>query len=333
MKIAKEIWIGLTFIVALSLFIWGINFLKGSNIFVQQRTFFAVYERVDGLGVSSPVTLNGLRIGQVGSVEFMGKGSKRILVELNIDNPVLIPINSLAVINSADILGSKEIAIHIGNTQVFSQSGDTLMTAIEKTLQEEVNRQVAPLKKRAEDLMLSLDSMIIIISEVFNNDMRAGLTESLNNIQLTIKSLKNTTYSIDTLVSSQRNRMAMIIGNVESITSNLKNNNETITAILTNLGSMSDSLAKADIAGTVIKANAVLNDVEIITNKINKGEGTIGMLLKDEKLYFRLENSARDLDLLLQDVRLNPHRYLHFSILGRSPKSIPYTAPDSTIKQ
>lgn len=333
MKIAKEIWIGLAFIVALALFIWGINFLKGSSIFGSQRYFYAVYDRVDGLTSSNPVTVNGLKIGQVGYIGFMEDGSSRILVEMMIDDPIAIPQNSVATIISSDLLGSKEVSIGLGDANEYCNTGDTLTSDIQKTLQEEVNRQVAPLKRKAEDLMLSIDSMVTVISLVFNENMRASLEGSIGNIQQTIENLKNTTSTIDTLVTTERTRMSAIIGNIESITNNLKQNNEVISDILTNLGSISDSLSKADIANTFIKANSVLEDVEAVTAKINRGEGTVGLLLEDDKLYYRLENSATDLDLLLQDVRLNPQRYINFSVFGKNPNRMETTPLDSTVRR
>lgn len=331
MKIKKEIWIGLVFIAALALFIWGINFLKGSDIFTRQRTLYAVYHRIDGLLPSSPVTVNGMKIGQVGEIRFVDDGNADILVEILLSNPIGIPANSVALIASSDLLGSKEVAIQLGDTSLMLQSGDTMQSELQSSLQEEVNKQVAPLKKKAEDLMSSIDSMVTIISMVLNEDMRASLQGSLGNIQQTIENLKHTTYNIDTLVTSQRNRMARIITNVESISNNLRANNQTITNILRNMDRLSDSLSRADVAGTFLKANAVLLEVQGITEKINRGEGSLGLLLEDEKLYRRLDQSAADLDLLLQDVRLNPHRYLHFSVLGRNPKRNQYTPPDTSL--
>lgn len=332
MKVAKEIWIGLAFVVALALFIWGINFLKGTSVFGDQRYFYAVYDRVDGLTTSNPVTVNGLKIGQVGKVGFMDDGSSRIMVEMMIDDPIIIPRNSVATISSSDLLGSKEVSISLGDAMEYCMSGDTLRSDIQKTLQEEVNMQVAPLKKKAEDLMLSIDSMVTIISMVLNENTRASLEESIGSIQQTIDNLKNTTSSIDTLVTTQKTRMSAIIANVESISNNLEENNEAITRILNNFGSISDSLARADIATTFARANAVLEDVEAVSGKIQSGEGSIGLLLQDEKLYYRLENSAADLDLLLQDIRLNPQRYMHFSVFGKNPKRNQYTPLDTTVR-
>ena len=181
--------------------------------------------------------------------------------------------------------------------------------------------------------MASIDSMVTIISLVLNENLRASLEGSLQNIQQTIANLKHTTYNIDTLVNTQRNRMEGIITNVESITYNLRANNEAISSILSNMDQISDSLAKADLTGTFLKANAVLTEVQGITEKINQGDGSLSLLLEDDKLYHRLENSAQDLDLLLQDMRLNPHRYLHFSVLGKNPKRNQYSAPDSAVRK
>lgn len=333
MKIAKEIWIGLTFLVALALIIWGVNFLKGSSIFQTQTALYAVYDRVDGLNASSPVTLNGLKIGQVENVGFLEDGSGRILVKMRLSEPFGIPENTVAAIVSSDLLGSKEISLQLGNALVYCANGDTLPSSIQKSLQEEVNLQVAPLKKKAEDLMASLDSMVTVIGLVFNENLRSSLQESIGSIQMTIENLRSTTSSLDTLMDTQKTRLENIIAHTESITQNLESNNASITNILTNFSSLSDTIAAADIAGTLLKTNAVLKEVETITASIAKGEGSMGLLVNDDKLYYRLENASKDLDLLLQDMRLNPDRYLHFSVFGKNPRKGKYTAPDTTLKQ
>jgi phospholipid/cholesterol/gamma-HCH transport system substrate-binding protein len=333
MKFAKEIWIGLTFLVALALFIWGVNFLKGSSLFQTQTSYYAVYDRVDGLNNSSPVTLNGVKIGQVETVRFHPDGSGRIVVKMLITEPFGIPRNTVAAIISSDLLGSKEINLRLGDAGVFCQSGDTLPSDIQKSLQEEVNLQVAPLKKKAEDLMASLDSMVTVISLIFNENLRSNLQESIGSIQKTIEHLRSTTSSLDTLMGTQRTRLENIIAHTEAITLNLRNNNESVTNILTNLNELTDSIAGADVAGTLMRTNAVMKEVEQITASIARGEGTMGMLVNDDQLYHRLENASKDLDLLLQDMRLNPDRYLHFSVFGKNPRKGKYAEPDTSLKR
>jgi len=174
--------------------------------------------------------------------------------------------------------------------------------------------------------------MVTVISLIFNENTRASLEGSIENIQLTIENLRETTSTIDTLVTSERTRMASIISNVESITHNISSNNEVIASMLRNLSALSDTLASANIGTTIAEAQQALHDFQSISRKINEGDGSISLLLNDESLYRRLDRSAADLDLLLQDVRLNPHRYLHFSILGKSARKNLYTPPDTSIQ-
>lgn len=333
MKFAKEIKIALVFLAALALIIWGINFLKGSALFSTQRTFYAVYDRIDGLVASNPVSINGYRVGQVRNIRFTDDGSYRILVTFSLHDPIPIPANSVAIVFSSDLMGSREIAIRMGDSPSFLKSGDTINAEIQASLQEEVNRQVAPLKKKAEDLMLSIDSMVTVVRLILNDEVREGLQSSLTNIRYTLDGLKNTATNIDTLVSHQRTRLERIILNIESITYNLKSNNELISGTLRNLHDLSDSLAAADVASTLKQMNHVLTDISAITQKISEGKGSIGLLLEDETLYNRLNTSARDLDLLLQDIRLNPHRYVHVSVFGRNPKNDKIIQSEETIKE
>ncbi|MBP7848639.1 MAG: MCE family protein [Lentimicrobiaceae bacterium] len=329
MKRSKEIRIAAVFLAALALIIWGVNFLKGSDLFYRQRTFYAVYDRIDGLVPSNPVSINGFRVGQVKDIRFLDDGSYRILVEFSLSDPVPVPSNSVAVVFSSDLMGSKEISIRLGDAPTLLNSGDTISSEIQASLQEEVNRQVAPLKKKAEDLMLSLDSIFTVVRLVLNEETRAGLQSSINNIRLTIDGLRHTAANIDTLVSDQRNRLEMIIANVESITRNLKANNEAISQTLQNIHQLSDEVAASDVKTTLANMNKVTGDLAFVTRQIQEGKGSLGLLLNNDTLYRQLESSARDLDLLLEDMRLNPQRYVHFSVFGRKVK--PYEPPQEGI--
>ncbi len=322
MKLSKEVKIGLLLLVAIGLFIFGFNYLKGRNIFNPQAKYYAVYDHIDGLVEANPVQVNGFSIGQVNKIDFEEGNTGRIILEFTINKEeFMIPQNSVAKIISSDLLGSKAVQIVIGDSKTLLSPGDTLLSDIESSLGEAVNKQVLPLKNKAEKLMLSIDSVLAVVQYIFNEKSREDIKQSLESVNMAIKTLKKTALRVDTLVSEQRFRLSRISSNVESITGNLKNNNEKLTKIITNFSSISDSLAKANIATTINNANTALAQAASITEKINKGEGTMGMLVNNDSLYKNLNSAARDLDLLLEDLRLHPGRYVSISVFGRKDKS------------
>jgi len=315
-------------LVAFAILIWGINFLKGRNILANERVFIAIYEEVNGLEEASPVILNGLKIGQVKEISFIsGDPQARLMVKILIKNPIEIPTNSIAHIFSSDIVGSKAIDIRLGDATSFLSPGDTMQTSIAASLQEEVSIQMLPLKAKAESLIQSFDSVLYVIQYIFNENTRENITRSFESVKLTIQNLESTSYNIDTLVAGQRNRLGAIISNVESISNNIKQNNDQLTNIIQNFSSISDTLAALDVARTIYLANNSLNDLSEAVNKVKAGEGTLGLLIYNDTLYDNIKQSADQLDRLLEDLRMNPQRYLHFSVFGRTAKQSRYIAP------
>lgn len=320
MRFSKEVKIGLLLLAAIALFIFGFNFLKGRNIFYPQDKYYAVYDHIDGLVQGNPVQVNGYAIGQVNKIELEKGNTGRIIVEFRVSKSDFeIPENSVAKI-VGDLLGSKTVQIIPGNSKVYLESGDTLLSDIETSIGESVNRTVLPLKIKAEKMMSSIDSVLTVIQYIFNEKSREDIKQSIESINVAIRTLRKTALRVDTLVSEQRFRLSRISSNVESITLNLKNNNEKLSKIVTNFASISDSLAKANIASTLNNANMALKQTASITEKINKGEGSMGMLVNNDSLYRNLNSAARDLDLLLEDLKENPGRYVHISVFGKKDK-------------
>lgn len=331
MKIKREVKIALVFIVALALFIWGFNFLSGKNIFSKQKTVYAVYDQVNGLTEANPVVVNGFKIGQVKSIGFHPDGSAKMLVEILItNNDIKIPESSVARLFSSDIMGSRAIEIKLGTGTDYIEDGDTLRTELGATLGEEVSDQMLPIKKKFESVMLSLDSVLILIQSVFNEGTRQNLVLSFESIKMTLRNLEHTTYNIDTLVTTQKHKLSLIIGNVESISSNIKDNNDKISNIINNFSSISDTLAKAKISTTINNANSALKEFNDIIAKVNRGEGSLGMLINNDSLYNNLESSSLQLNQLIEDIKLNPRRYLHFSLIGTGAKKDKYVKPEET---
>jgi len=313
----KEFKIGLFAIASIIALVFGVNYLKGINILNDSRDFYAVYENIGGLQVGSPVLVNGYKVGMVSNIDLLTVQNQNLLVTISLDKEFEIATNTVCKIVNQDLMGTKGIALVLGDNDELVRGGDTLISGIEGSLQDEVNAQILPLKIKAEELIGSIDSVMMIVTAVLNKDTRENLRNSLSSLDKTFELMSQTMEKVDSMVDLNDERIAKVVQNLESISSNLESSNGEIKNILTNFSSLSDSLAKADIA-------TVLQNVSDITTKINNGEGSIGLLLKDDKIYVNFEKSTRELASLLEDIKKNPSRYVNFSIIGGGK---PYVAP------
>ncbi|HPJ63011.1 MlaD family protein [Lentimicrobium sp.] len=327
LKFSREIRVGLLTLVTLAAFIWSYNFLKGRDVFRKQRTFFAVYDNVAGLMTANAITINGLEVGQVSRMYFHPQQPGRVVVELFMSNNIPIPRNSAARIYSSDLLGTRRIQIIPGDSPEFAESGDTLIAQMQQSLQDEVNDMVEPIMRKTENLITSFDTVLNVLSEIFNKETRDNLTGTVESLRNTMASLESATLAVDTLVESQKIKLARIIDNVEFISANLKQNGDNFSRILSNAASISDTIARSNISATLSKLTNSVENLEKIVAGIEKGEGTVGQLVNNDKMYNELEASSRELKLLLEDMRLHPERYVHVSVFGRNPRKNPYQPP------
>jgi len=322
MNVGKEVKIGGVMLLCIFLAIWGANYLKGKNIFDDNVKLFAVYSNVGGLSRTNAVMYNGNKVGQVESVDFAKDFSGNLIVQFSITEPFIkIPKDSKAAIFSDGFLGGKAINLEFGKSASTVSNLDTLNSSIEASLQDAVNQQIAPLKRKAEDLIGSIDSAITTVKSIFNTKAQADIGSSITNIKQSLEVFKRTMEDADAMVNENRQSLQRIFSNVESITQNFENNNKKLDQTLTNLKVISDSLAGANLKQTVNNASIAMQEVAELMTKINNGEGSLGALMNNDTLYNNLEAAAYDLDQLMLDMRLNPERYVHFSIFGRKDKS------------
>jgi len=314
LKFSKEFRIGFLFILAIAVLVWGFSFLKNKNILYKERVLIAVYKHVNGLNPSNPVYINGVKVGQVGEVFFDPSMDGDIVVELVFTDKFPIPSNSTARIFSEDLMGSKAVEILLGPGPDYAQTGDTLSTEIETSLKDAVNQQILPLKLKAEDLLSSLDTMVVAIKGIFNKDAREDLAASIKSIRQTFRNLESTTQNLDTLVITESNRLSSILYNIDMITRNLNNNSQKINRVLDNLATLSDTIARSNISGIIADLDKTIGNLSLVMARIEKGEGTLGLLINNDQLYKDLEKSASELNLLLEDIRLNPKRYVRISV-------------------
>lgn len=300
--------------VAIAILILGYSFLRGNDVFSREITLYTTYDRVDGLTESKPILVNGYQIGRVSKMELQQDG--RIRTELKVKRDYAVPANTVALLSSTDLLGGKAIVFELGDSAVYAKNGDELPAGIQKNIME----QVEPIQKKAQDIAAVLDSVLNSINNTINKDFQRDFNRSINSIANSLQNLEGITRQLDGLVVSERNRISHIVANVESITDNLKNNNERIGSVLANLDSITDQVAKADFAQTITSANKAMADFQSITDRINQGQGSIGLLLNDEQLYDNLNQASKNLEELIADMKARPGRYVHFSVFGRKDK-------------
>lgn len=311
MRYSKEVKTALLAIVAVILLIFGYSFLKGNNLLDSSRTFHAVYEDVEGLTPSSPVTINGLRVGSVTKIGFLDREGT-LVVTFSIDTDFQFAKSSTAKIYGGGLIGGKSIAIvpeyEPGN---MAKSGDTLPSEIEEGLMELVNTRLTPLQEKIEQTIVSADSLVTALNEVLNPESRNNIKRTFEDISLTVASLKSSAQSINGIVDENSGKLNRTFTNLDEMS--------------TNLNAISDTLSQVEFNRMVNDLEKVIADFEGITDKINNGEGTAAKLINDPSIYNNLERATRQLEQLIQDVKLNPKRYVHFSVFGRNPG--PYTPP------
>jgi phospholipid/cholesterol/gamma-HCH transport system substrate-binding protein len=313
-KITREAKIGFFATICLAAMFWGINFLKGKNVFSPNHQYYAIFSQVDGLENTNPVLINGFKVGVVKNIKFEEGKTGRFLVTILVGKKYDLPDNTIAKMISTGIMGGKAIKLEVKRSSKYHEPGDTLPSEIETGLIDQLGHQIAPVKKKAEDLMVEFEKTLKIMSEVFNEQNREQLSQSFANLNKALYSINQTAAELDTTLSSN-GPMHKIIANVESISSNLKSNNKDITKIIKNFSAMSDSLAKIKVASTMIQVDSVMRQLNAVVAKINSGKGTMGNLVNNDTLYFNLEKASKNLNLLVKDIKENPKRYINFSII------------------
>jgi phospholipid/cholesterol/gamma-HCH transport system substrate-binding protein len=259
--------------------------------------------------------LNGYKIGMVGKISLKNDNSGKLIVTLLMDSDMKIPKNSIAKVSS-DFLGPTAVQLILGSSSEYAQNGDTLKSAQEEDLKTSVNRTIAPLQEKAVSLISSIDSMVIVVREIFNETTQQNLAKSFESIRTTIASIQTTSYRLDTIVRQEKNTVAAILTQVHTLTTTLSDNSDKISEVINNFASISDSLARANITSTINNADKALSQTNAVMTKINSGQGTMGMLVNNDSLYRNLARSTEDLDKLLVDLREHPSRYVRVSVFG-----------------
>ncbi|HEA28652.1 MAG TPA: MCE family protein [Leeuwenhoekiella sp.] len=316
MKLSKEVKTGLLAIVAIALLIFGYSFLRGENLLDNDRTFYAIYDNVEGLTPSSSVTINGLEVGKVTSIGFAGPEGN-LVVTFNVKNDFKFSRDSKAQIYGGGLIGGKSLAIVPEYDQSkMAQNGDTLPGTIDEGIFELVNDRLTPLQKKVESVIGQTDSVLVAVNDVLDPDTRKNLRKAIEDLSQTASSFNSASNSLNGLLTDNKTKLNRTFTNLDQIAGNFKK--------------ISDSVAQLEIGQMVNNMQKVISDFEQVSSKLASKEGTAGKLINDDQLYNNLEHATKQMQELMQDIKLNPKRYVHFSVFGKKPG--PYEEPEDSLR-
>jgi phospholipid/cholesterol/gamma-HCH transport system substrate-binding protein len=306
MKFSKEIKVGILTVAAIALFIFGYQYLKGRNLLEDDRTFYAVYNNVEGLTASAPVTINGLRVGNIDEIDFLD-GSGRLLVKFHVNESFKFSSESVASVYSTSLIGGKALAIvpNYDSKARPAKPGDTLKSKTDDGIQGKVMEEFLPMKDKIEHMIVSADSVLTAVNKTLNPKTRLAITNSLDEVNKTLVQIRSLSRNANSLLTDNREQLDRTIGNLDTTTKNF--------------AAISDTLAKVEIAGTVKELESAIAKFNVVLDDIASGKGSLGKLMTDDKLYDNLEKTTRQAEMLMQDIKLNPKRYVHFSVFGKNP--------------
>ncbi|PKP25788.1 MAG: MCE family protein [Bacteroidetes bacterium HGW-Bacteroidetes-2] len=307
MKFSKEVKTGLLAVFAIATFIFGYNYLKGTNLLNKERIYYVVYTNVEGLDLSSVVTVNGLKIGKVQHITISSRTGE-LVVRFNVVGDFQFSKTSIAKIYGGGIIGGKSLSIIPDFTSSdVAISGDTLIGQREEGIMEFMNDRLSPLQDKIENTVVSTDSVLSAVADVLDKDVRESLKKTLKDLGEVAASFKESSKTLETILKTNQDKFNQTFDNLNKTSENF--------AIL------SDSLSQLEVGKLVANIENTIADFNAITTKLNNGEGSLGKLLNDELLYKNLEGSTKQLEQLLEDMKLNPKRYVHFSLFGKKPGS------------
>jgi len=317
LKITRELKTGVVAIAVIALFIWGYNYMKGLNIFdAASNTYFTEYSNVEGLNTTSVVTLNGLEVGNVIAVKFNKDPDKYgwLTVEFSVETDLEFSKNSTAKIYSASLMGGKSLALVPSYEGEPAKSGDFFQGEIEADVITSLSENLKPLFAKVEKAVVSTDSLLVGLNEIMDSKTRADFKSSIAQLNATISNFNAISKSVNEMVATNKDKIGNTLTNAELMTNNL--------------AKLSDSLANSNLGTTVKNLETTVNNLNSILANVESGKGTLGKLLKDDEMYNNLTSATKELDELLREMKLNPKRFVHFSLFGKKDKDyVPESEP------
>ena len=314
MKFTKEARIGLMVGLSVLVLFAGFYFLRGSNVFSSEYTYYAYYDNVSGLQPSAAVQVKGFQVGKVSKIEL--NGGNRVKVSISIPNKTRLPKGTIAKLTSLDLLGTKGIGLDLGAGPDLVDDQATLADAVEGGIVDKISVEVTPLLTDVRKVVNNVDSVLTAVNMIFSQQARDDLQKSISGLHVSMDHFSNLSNTLD----RQSDAIARIIQNADKIAANLANNNSNIDQTLKNLKTTTDNLSQARIQETIAKLEKMADELNIVMQKVNSGQGTIGMAVNDKQLYNEVNTTLKSLNELTTDLKAHPSRYINVTIFGRKAK-------------
>lgn len=309
MKFSKEVQIGVLTLLALFILYFSFSYLKGRNILLNSSVFYIIYARIDGLNVANSVTINGLKVGRVEKIKLLQDQNDKILVTIEIDEDILIPLKSNALLTDGGLLGDKIIELQLSDQTQYHANWDTLAGSKAQNLTDIV-------KMRAVPLLTHLDSTIVQANAAIK-----VFVDQKENVANLMRNVLKLTHQLDRTVRNFDQDIGQILKRTQTITQNLEQASHKLPHFVTNLDNLSDSLKQIPVATLATNLQKSLTDLNTITSNLKNSKGSLGLLLNDDSLYRNLNTLVVDIDKLMVDFKAHPKRYVHFSVFGKKAKA------------
>lgn len=311
MKLSREIKTGLIVVLGIVCVVFGYSYLKSSSLFDDDLTLYAVYDNVGGLQSGTSVSINGKNVGAVNSVRFLDTQGN-LIVTFTVNRELKFSKESTVELYDTGLIGGKGLRINPIFGKTVLSNRDTLKTSTKASLSEVADQKLSPILEKFESALTDADSVLLNINEVLDVKAKRDLRASISDLSETMKDVKGVARKLNNLLNSNQGQLENSLANVEKLTSNF--------------AKLSDSLNKSGLGSTMASIESTARNLDALMARIESGQGTLGKLTKDEKLYNNLSSASKELDLLLQDFRLNPKRYVNVSVFGKKQKE--YAVPD-----
>lgn len=318
-KLRREYSIAITVIGGVLLLIFGINYLKGLDLLRKRNVYHAIYRDISGIAETTPLLLNGYKVGSVVNTRLLPENGALVMVSFQVNEDRLRLPKDSRIVLTGDLL-NKWAELQLGTSADAAQRGDTLTGDVEPGIAASLSAQIDPLKRKAEGMLVSVDSVLTAFQKVLNPQALTDIDASFHNIRTTLESLDRMAGKLDLLIETESIAISATLRNLESVSGNLKANNERIGSILANLDTASATLAGEQLSRALNSLDSTMAAARMLMTGLRDGQGSLGQLMTNDSLYRNLESASRELDLLLEDLRINPNRYVHLSLFGRKDR-------------
>jgi len=310
MKISNEVKVGAVALLTIAAFIWLYSFLKGSELFTKTATYNIIYKEIGGLKESSPVEINGYQAGIVQDIKFINDGTGRLAVSVSVDKNFDLPVGTTAEITTASLIAGMKIVLNMGDGTEIHRNHDTIPGILATSIIDRISDQLSPVEGNITHIVITLDSLITRIHDVFSPQFSSDIKASLDNVN-------GITADLREISDKEKDALMASISDLNKFTAMLSANSSSLDATLKNIAAITDTVASSDLAGALGSLRSSLVSTDSILRGLNSGNGTAGKLITNDSLYNNLNNSLNSLDNLLQDMKDNPKKYVHFSLFGK----------------